>query len=112
MASLGRALRLRCPDCGKGSIFRAPFCQNEACAECRTSFNPEPGFYLGAMQINIVINEFMVTILFFTLYLSTEIPWGVLVALTAALAVVMPVLSYHHSRSLWLTASRFLDTTD
>ncbi len=104
-----RILLLRCPDCGRGSIFRAPFRQRPLCTECNCSFHPEPGFSLGAIQLNIVINEFLVTIIFFSLYVTEALEWRTLLIVCLGLALTLPLVFYHHARSLWLAVTRLLD---
>lgn len=48
----------KCPRCRKGDLFVAPFNpkdplnMNDKCSHCKQSFEPEPGYYFGAMFIS------------------------------------------------------------
>jgi uncharacterized protein (DUF983 family) len=49
----------RCPRCREGLIFKYPLTQfrnfsamNAFCSSCEASFEPEPGFYFGAMYVS------------------------------------------------------------
>jgi hypothetical protein len=59
--STWKALRtMKCPKCHSGNMFSSSNTYNlrkihempEHCQECGQSFNPEPGFYTGAMYVN------------------------------------------------------------
>jgi len=49
---LWRSGRLRCPVCGRGKLFAGLFSMYPACSECRTVYQREPGFFLGAIYFN------------------------------------------------------------
>ena len=49
---LRRALRLRCPRCGDGPLFRGLVQMHDECPACGLSFRREPGFYLGSIYLN------------------------------------------------------------
>lgn len=48
----------KCPRCRKGDLFVSPFefskplNMNEKCSHCEQNFEPEPGYYFGAMFIS------------------------------------------------------------
>jgi uncharacterized protein (DUF983 family) len=49
-------LRRRCPECGRGAIFRAPFSMNETCPNCGIDFDRgQPGYFTGAMYISYAL---------------------------------------------------------
>lgn len=48
---LGRAVRLVCPRCGDGRLFRGWFRMHDGCPACGLSFAREPGFYLGSIYV-------------------------------------------------------------
>src|SRR5260370_2178405 len=58
---LKRALLLRCPRCGKGKIFRRRFTTYENCSVCHLVFEREEGFYTGAIAINLIVSELLIT---------------------------------------------------
>ena len=59
---IGRALRLRCPRCGRGKLFVGWFRMPERCEECRLDFRREPGFYLGSIYVNYGLTALVVTV--------------------------------------------------
>lgn len=60
-------LFLRCPTCGKGSLFKNPnpyalnnvLDMNEHCEYCNEDFEVEPGFYHGGMYMSYIITSAM-----------------------------------------------------
>ena len=65
-----RAVHLRCPNCGRGRLFRGVFRMLLRCPECGLSYFPEQGYYVGAMIINyaattaVVVTIFLLSLLF------------------------------------------------
>jgi len=59
---IGRALKMKCPNCGKGDFyhknkipfFNAPPMHN-ACSECGYRFNREVGYYFGAAYVSYAL---------------------------------------------------------
>ena len=55
----------KCPKCRKGDLFVAPFDfknplnMHEKCSHCGQLFEPEPGYYFGAMFISYIWTAFM-----------------------------------------------------
>src|SRR2546425_627108 len=48
----GRALRLRCPRCGRAPLFRGWFTMNTVCAVRDLRFERAPGYWIGAIYVN------------------------------------------------------------
>src|SRR5216684_173565 len=59
-----RAARWRCPNCGRGRLFREVFRMFSNCQECGLSYFPEQGYYVGAMIINYVATTACVVAIF------------------------------------------------
>jgi uncharacterized protein (DUF983 family) len=99
---LRRAARLRCPACGEGVLYARPFVMREACERCGLVYEAEQGFFVGAIYVN-----YAVTVLV-GLGSPLLLNWLHPMSLTGQLAVAVPlmlgvpVLFFHHSRSLWL----------
>ena len=55
-----RGLRLLCPRCGRGRIFRGWFAMNERCAACGRKFDRAPGYMLGSIYINYGVTALLV----------------------------------------------------
>jgi uncharacterized protein (DUF983 family) len=51
-------LQERCPNCGKGHVFKQNISllqlpvMNESCEKCKYHFDREPGYFLGAMYLS------------------------------------------------------------
>lgn len=102
---VGRALLLRCPHCGERGIFDSWFRQKDACPRCGLSFNRgEQGYIVGAYMFNIIVAELVFAALFIGVLLATwpAPPWTLLTYGAAALMILLPVLFYPFSRTIFL----------
>jgi len=109
LKTLTRGLRLRCPVCGESSVFRAPFQVRHHCPACRALFQREAGFFVGAIMVNVVTTEPAV-MLAFALCLVTLGGGGELtLPVLFVVALLFPVLFYHHAWSLWLAGDHFIE---
>lgn len=104
---LTRGLLLRCPVCGKGHLFRAPFKMNEKCPHCGFVFEREVGYFSSSMAINLVISELLIAA--FVIPLSLMVPLWQLFLWGAPVPILLPLLFFHHSRSLWMSMDHFLN---
>lgn len=101
---LRRGLMKHCPRCGGGRLFRGWFLMRDRCPSCGYLFEREEGFFFGAYIVNLVITE---SVLFgvFLAYIGVHGAQGnsLVVSLVAACvaALVVPVVFYPFSRTLW-----------
>jgi uncharacterized protein (DUF983 family) len=49
----------RCPACHQGPVLNRVFGIHPRCSVCGHDFNPEPGFYLGAMAISFLLTALL-----------------------------------------------------
>jgi uncharacterized protein (DUF983 family) len=101
----GRALRLRCPNCGGGPIFRSWFRMREYCPVCGIPLERgEPGYQVGSYMFNIVASELVFAFLFILVLVVTwpDPPWQLLQYGGIALMVLAPFLLYPFSKTLFL----------
>lgn len=102
LTAFARGVRLRCPACGRGPLFRSWFRMHDACHGCGLPFTREQGFYLGSIYINygvtVIVTGALYGLLVAGLGTSHE------TALTACLvvAVALPILFFRHARSFLL----------
>ena len=78
---LGRALLLRCPNCGERGIFESWFRQKDRCPRCGLPFTRgEQGYIVGAYMFNIIVAELVFAALFIGVLLVTwpAPPWTLL----------------------------------
>ncbi|HVG29343.1 MAG TPA: DUF983 domain-containing protein [Pyrinomonadaceae bacterium] len=105
-----RCLILRCPECGRASVFERPFQVKHHCSACRALFKREAGFFVGAIVANVLTTELVVLAAYFAgLYLVGQ-NYDLLLAVLFAVAVLFPVAFYHHSWSIWLAADYLIES--
>ena len=109
---LVRGLKLRCPDCGLGRLYRSPFHMNARCEYCDLVYEREQGYFVGAIYINVIGTESLLlgTLLVYAL-ITANISQNLLTGLIV-LALTLPLLFFHHSRSLWMAVDHILNPTE
>lgn len=94
-------LRLRCPRCCKGRVWRRPFHFNAACPVCGLRFEREAGYFTGAMYASYTISLGLTFPVWMTMLLSGASLLPTLVVAIALVVGLAPV-SFHYSRVAWL----------
>lgn len=101
-----RALALRCPRCGSGGILRHWFKMRDHCPGCGLALErgESSDFWIGAYVFNLAGGEMLAIGIpvVWVIAASPNPPWGRIQALAIVLAVVMPLLLFPFSRTLWL----------
>jgi len=98
----------KCPKCREGNLYvqplelSNPLNMHDQCSHCGLDFNPEPGFYFGAMIVSYGISSWM--LLLPALLLVFKFDWSVNQAMV--FAIFIAAISYmkilRGSRSLYL----------
>lgn len=96
-----RGILHRCPNCGKDGVFRGLFKTNKRCSNCDFLIEREDGFFLGAMALNYAAAAFPLVVVFVLVFME-RISVPVAMAVAIAWGVLVPVLFYRTSRSLWM----------
>ena len=109
LKTLSRGARLRCPVCGRASVFQAPFRVRHHCPACLALFQREEGFFVGAIMINVVTTEAAVLAAAGVCLLTLGGRDALMLWLLFAVALLFPVAFYHHSWSLWLAADHLIE---
>lgn len=103
---LGRGATLRCPRCGKGGLLDSWFKLKDRCAYCHLALErgETEDYWLGAYAINLVIAEFVALLIVVGFILATlpAVPWGAVVWVGLAAALLSPIVFFPFSRTLWL----------
>ncbi len=105
MQIVGSAAHWRCPNCGRGRLFRGVFRMLPRCPECCLSYFPEQGYYVGAMIINYVATTAVVVAIFLLSVLFrdfTTLSTNSKILLWMAFAIGLSLLLVRHSYSFWL----------
>jgi uncharacterized protein (DUF983 family) len=104
-----RALRLRCPVCGKGRLFRGWFKMNDVCPECGTAFEREAGFYLGSIYVNYGLTALVVAIGYPVLLFNQILAERTLLIMAMVFSVAFPIWFFRYARALWIGFDEFCD---
>jgi uncharacterized protein (DUF983 family) len=107
-----RAIRLRCPRCGEGALFAGWFAMHETCAQCGLRFEREPGYFVGAIYVNYAITAVLCLGIPIALDVTIGIPLWLQITIGGALGVLVPVVFFRYSRSLWLGIDHFVTSAD
>jgi uncharacterized protein (DUF983 family) len=97
--AIGRGLKLRCPVCGVGRLFRSTFGMREACPHCGVSYGREEGFWLGSMDINLTVSLLLIL---GTLVVLPELDLATELAYLGAAAILLPATLFRFVRGFWM----------
>jgi uncharacterized protein (DUF983 family) len=109
---LPRALRLRCPHCGEGGLFRGILAVRSECDRCGLAFFRESGYFVGSMYVNVVLTEIIMAAAYiFSLFLPPlfHFGWMTEVALWMCAAVVVSLSLTRWTRSFWLAVDFWIE---
>ena len=100
---------MHCPNCREGKLFETstfsfekPFDMPDRCSTCNQNFNPEPGFYFGAMFVSYILWGWFSIL--FCLALVFIYDWTVMQAflLLLVISAIFFVWLFRISRSIWI----------
>lgn len=100
-------LLFRCPRCGRDEVFSHSIFNlkkfadtREECRHCRLVYQPEPGFFFGAMYWSYALVVAVIVTMSVAFSIFGIFDYAV-VAIPVAIAALLPVL-YRYSRMLML----------
>ena len=99
------ALRLRCPNCGRGRIFISWFRIRAHCPVCGLKLERgEEGYQVGSYMFNIIAAELCFAVVFFAILIATwpDPPWRLLEYGGIALMIIAPFVFFPFSKTLFL----------
>ena len=101
-------LTRRCPRCGAGRLFRGYFDLVPDCPRCRLHFEREPGYFAGALAVNIIVTSGVFAVVFVGLLAVTipHVPVAPLLAVLVPIVIVLPIAFYPFSKTLWMAVDR------
>lgn len=107
-----RALRLRCPACGRGALYGGWFAMHETCPVCTFRYEREQGYFVGAIYVNFAT----AVCLGLVPVVVADVIWGLTIgqqlAIAVPLMIVLPIMCFRWSRSLWLAIDYFVTSFD
>lgn len=101
----GRALRLRCPHCGRGALLRHWFALHECCPACGLRFERgDEGYQVGSLTVNMIAVELLFAGLFVGIVFATwpDVPWEALQYGGVGLMVAGPLVLFPFARGIFL----------
>lgn len=98
-----RGMRRRCPRCGAGHLFTRWFRMREQCQGCGLRLEPEEAAFLGSMTINYGVTGavWMVLLIVWLAVSAPHIELVPLIAASAALVTVLPMILYPFTKTTW-----------
>ena len=103
-------LTRRCPRCGNGHLVRRYFELVPDCPRCALHFEREPGYFTGALAINITVTGGIFAIVFVALLVATvpDVPVVPILAVLVPIVVLLPIAYYPFSKTVWMAVDRAL----
>ena len=105
-------LRLRCPRCHSGRMFRGVFGMNDPCPHCGLIFQREEGYFLGSMYVSYLLGSLILGLGYFLGMSLLE--WNDLALLGVLLILYLPLtpLIFRYSRAIWIYVDRWVSPGD
>ncbi|MDW3211807.1 MAG: DUF983 domain-containing protein [Reichenbachiella sp.] len=103
-------LSCKCPRCREGNMFKHSLTEkwfslemHDKCPKCQQTYEPEPGFYFGAMFVNYAFSAAITLSTAFVLYHFFNNPdtWVYMTVVMGFVALLWPVM-FKYSRSIFL----------
>ena len=97
-----RGINRRCPRCG-AKAFSSYFTLEERCPGCGLRFEREEGYWVGSLIINTIVTfgAFIVVFVGGILLTWPDVPWVAIGVVTITANLVLPVIFYPRSKTLW-----------
>jgi uncharacterized protein (DUF983 family) len=110
--ALVRAVRLRCPRCGRTPLYAGVFAMRERCAACGFRYEREQGYFVGAIYVNYAVTAAVAigTVLALDWTLGLSLTQQLVVGVV--LALLVPVVFFRYARSLWLGLDFLITSAD
>ncbi|MFZ1751196.1 MAG: DUF983 domain-containing protein [Saprospiraceae bacterium] len=98
----------KCPRCQEGDLFIAPFefsnpvNMPQQCSVCQQKFEPEPGFYYGALFLSYIMTAFLFLgiIAVCIIYLGLSLRYSMFIVLLVAATTY--IFFMRLARSIWI----------
>ncbi|SFU36105.1 DUF983 domain-containing protein [Pontibacter akesuensis] len=100
----------KCPRCRegnmftKGTLYSTKFADmHESCPCCGQAFEPEPGYYYGAMYVSFAFNVAIFIVSLFILYQFVEdVTIAMMMGVVAVVVIGLLPVIFRLSRALWI----------
>lgn len=103
-------LEAKCPRCHTGSMFQHPLLKvskfdkmNKVCPHCGFNYEPEPGFFYGAMYISYAISVGIFLVTGFILFnFFNDPPLWVYITTVPTIVLLLLPFTFRYSRVIYL----------
>ncbi len=100
----------KCPKCHEGRVFqnsnpfalRDLFKMDERCSVCGHKFEPEPGYWFGAMYVSYGLNIALWVTLFVAIYTLTSISLELFLGIGIVTNLALVPYFFRLARSIWM----------
>jgi len=102
---LGRAARLRCPQCGGGPVLQHWFRMRVRCGTCGLAIERgERDYFIGSMMFNLVVSELLFAGAFIATLVTAwpNVPWDMLQWAAPLAMAAAPFILFPFSKLAWL----------
>jgi len=109
MRRLTAVLRLRCPNCLEGRVWRGFVSMNALCSVCGLAFDRESGYFAGAMVVSYALAVPILAAMVIALIMlgGLDVVVALIIGNTAYLVLVPFIFRY--SRVVWLHLDWLID---
>ncbi|MCA9052019.1 MAG: DUF983 domain-containing protein [Planctomycetaceae bacterium] len=107
--ALATGIRLRCPRCRKGRLFRDLFRMHPCCEQCRFVFERATGYFLGSTYINYGITAGTTTFSYLLFHFILGFRKEVVLPGLLTFCLIFPLVFFRFARSLWLSLDCWFD---
>lgn len=102
-------IRLKCPNCLQGAVFRKPFSMFPTCAQCGITYEREQGYFMMAVFVGYVMGFAIVIPVLLLLYLTLRPSmWGYIIGGVVTLLLAIPFI-FHYARVIWMHLDQLMD---
>ena len=109
LLTVWRSVRLRCPRCGEGRLFRNLWSMAPACDSCQLEYQREGGFFLGSIYVNYGLTSLLATIAYPVSVFALGLPRTPTIVAIVAFIILFPLWFFRYARSLWLGFDQYVD---
>ncbi len=102
-------LKLKCPHCLEGDVFRKPFSMYPFCPNCSIEYEREQGYFMMAVFVGYIMGFFIVMPVLGLMYLTVRPPMMTyLIGSVVTLLLTIPLI-FHYARVVWMHLDELLD---
>ena len=106
---LTAVLKLKCPHCLNGSVFKKPLKMYPDCPHCGIHFEREEGYFMMSVFVGYVMSFFIAVPTLIIMYLTmTPTIWEYVFGALLVLLIFSPLV-FHYARVVWMHLDELMD---